>query len=155
MRTPTVIQRRAPTAVAKSAISTQRKVRPQLRFMVEQPRDPIGDLDAPENDIEKQSDEIFGKLKTAYDAQEKRLTEAAKHANTVGFFTVMVFSSPEQTQAFLTAVGQSVEQQYVDGRRICDRLGIAIPADVWDAKQRATTPDKRLAALALPLKKRE
>lgn len=144
IRTPTAMQRKAPMAI---------KPRPPLRMMVERADDPVGDLAAPENDIEAQSGEIYAKIKTAYDDREQQLTREAKHATPHGFYLVMVFSTTEQAMACAQALGEQPDTQYLDGRRVCDRLNIAIPPDVWDAMKRQTTPDKRLAALALPIKK--
>jgi hypothetical protein len=61
---------------------------------------------------------------------------------------VLVFATGEQAEAFLQAVGQSADAQYVDGRRVADHLGITLPPDEWKVHNRKLImPNRRLAAL--------
>ena len=110
---------------------------------------------APDDDPEAQSVEALDLVTQAFRAAEKKLVDEVADYRPIEFFRVLVFATPAQGQAFATAVGEDVHTQYMDGRKICDRLGIEIPADVFKPKRSLLTPNKRLAALAMPLPARK
>jgi hypothetical protein len=128
------------------------KRRPALPFTTAVAPDPTDAVTADPDDVEEQTNQTLDALQSGYREQERKQEQEAKALAPIEFFRVLVFLTPEQAQAFAKAVGMDEHQQYMDGRVICDRLGIAIPPDVWSLRKSLITPSKRWSPLAMPLK---
>ena len=86
--------------------------------------------------VETQSERAKDAVLAAFDAREDMLLRNATDAKPMAYYRVIVFSCSAQADAFMQAIGENPEDQYFDGRRVADRLGIAIPADVWSVQRR-------------------
>jgi hypothetical protein len=148
-----VAPRRAPSAVM-GRVAAFRRPRPMLDHEVMTVENPLADLMSPVDSkvaVEEASKQAFEKIDTAYRMAERQALREAMTDSPLGFYRVLVFGNNEQADAFARAVGQDVDMQFIDGRRVCDRLGIALPPDTWKTNRRFTAPDRRVAALATPL----
>ena len=150
MRLPPPPTRRGPTAASSRSPSITAR-RPALPFQVETARNPIDNVTAPDNDIEGQTTESLDEIQKAFRAAEAKQIAEVKDYAPIEFYRVLVFATPAQARAFMRAIGQDEATQYLDGRKVCDKLGIAIPADVWKPKKGLMSPNRRLAPLAMPL----
>ena len=119
--------------------------------MVERAPDPFAVMESPEGDVEAETTEAISLTQAAFRAQEKKMAAEVKDYRPIEFFRVLVFATPAQACEFAKAIGQPEHQQYMDGRKVADFLGIEIPKDVWKPKKSFMKPNKRLAALAMPL----
>ena len=150
MKLPPPLTRRGPAVAAKSGPTTTTR-RPALPFQVESARNPIDNVTAPDSDIEGQTTEALNEIQKAFRVAEAKQIAEVKDYAPIEFYRVLVFATPAQARAFMAAIGMDEAMQYLDGRKVCDKLGIAIPADVWKPKKGLMGPNKRLAALAMPL----
>lgn len=126
-------------------------LRPALGCFVDNVDDPLALSAASENDAEAQASESLTLAQRAFREREAQLLADAKGASPIEFFRVLVFATPVQAQAFARAVGEDARQQYMDGRAVCDCLGIAIPRDPFVPRKALLTPNRKLAELAMPL----
>jgi len=146
-----VAERPKPILSARPAASAVRQPRPTLDHQATTVPNPLADLPSLEDGalIEEVSAEAFAKVKSAYREQERRALSEAMNDAPLGFYRVLVFGNDAQAAAFVQAVGQDSAMQFIDGRRVADHLGIALPPDTWKTNRRFVAPDRRLAALAL------
>ena len=146
-RSPQLRAPRAPSIspkVPRAAVTR----RPQLEFKTARAPDPLAGAKKQDAPLPEQMEEIVTLAQEGYRAAEKQQREKYEFFNSVGYFRVLVWDDPAQAEAFLRHVGIETDQQYVDGRAVCDRLGIQIPETRF--KPKAAKPNPRLAALALP-----
>ena len=148
-----LLVRRIPQALGNRVIMA-RKLRPALGFKVVNAPDPLKPIASLSDEVplEEKTAASIDAVTQAFRESEKKLLATSYGKNETGYYRVMVFSTEEQADAFMKAVGQDPADIYFDGRRLADRLGIAIPDDVWNLYKRTNTPNKRLSALALPRK---
>jgi hypothetical protein len=151
MRTPTKVEVRRPQATApRGPAAAPIKRRQKLEFETEAALDPFAGVDA-EASIEELSGQISEAAKAAYTELERKQRENYLFADSTAYYRVLVFDNFQQAEAFAKGVGQAPGIQYMDGRAVCDRLGIAIPESDWRPKKAKV--NSRLAALALPMAK--
>jgi hypothetical protein len=151
MKRPAPIARTVKVAPRAALPIAGARRRPKLEFEVEQARDPIAGMKAAPDDVEAQGEEILSLTVKAYRDSEAQQRAKYEAANSTAYYRVLVFDTPAQAEAFARAIGESADQQYIDGRKACDALKIEIPAAEWAPKK--ARPNPRLAAMALPAKR--
>jgi hypothetical protein len=146
------VERKPPALAARPTMFVRR---PPLPFNIDIAPDPLKALGASPDTtpIEQETAEALDAVTQAFrDAEKRQMRD--RGVNETGYYRVMVFCDEAQADAFMRAVGQNPNDIYCDGRRVCDRLGIALPPDSWNLKRRTNVPNKRLAALARPILRR-
>lgn len=115
--------------------------------------DPLKDSN-PEGDLEEQTMEELGAVEKGFRQRAADERERFLAATETSFYCCLVFDSGAQCDAFLKGTGLDKGQSdlFVDGRVLAKMMGIELPPAVVDLK-REFKVDKKLAALAEPLKK--
>ena len=149
MRPAILFERKKPQAIPRVASLVPRKARPALDYLTEIADDPFAEIanDPAEAPLEDLSDRAARTAMEAFHQRQRQILNQSSSQYAGEYFRVIVFADGAQADAFMKAVGENPEDQYFDGRRVCDRLGIELPPDTWKAR-RVNTPNRRLAALA-------
>lgn len=118
LRTPASGGKKAPRAALK-------RPRAPLPFSGMIP-DPLRVDDYPEG-IEAASTEEAKQLREALTEARERERERFDKVYNVGYFFCVVFETGAQAEAFLAYFGAGLDEAFVDGRVLADRLSIELP----------------------------
>lgn len=101
--------------------------------------------DAEPEEIKAAADEL--ERMAGLKERKKKHRAAALERDDTEFYTVVVFQSREQREAFMTHLGLGPEERYTDGRAVADLLGLELPPDPPAPARR---PKREAAAEAAP-----
>lgn len=139
---------RLSTGISKGIVTKALPMRKPLQTLEAAP-DPIEGVVDYTDDVETDAAAELSAVQAGFRDRAKAESERFKTATGSNFYFCVVFDDGDQADAFLTAVGvgKSEGDQFVDGRRLSDRMGITIPESKL-AKGRAFKIDTKLTRLS-------